>query len=63
MVLARDRGWVLVAGRIPSEHEDHLRPLVEKTTRLFGEPIALMRDMGTGGAKAVAPCANRASPI
>ncbi len=49
------RGWVLVAGRIPSEHEDHLRPLVEKTTRLFGEPIALMRDMGTGGAKAVAP--------
>jgi len=49
------RGWVLVAGRIPSEHEDHLRPLVEKTTRLFGEPIAVVRDLGTGGAKAVAP--------
>lgn len=49
------RDWVLVAGRIPSEHEDHLRPLVEKATRLFGEPIAVVRDMGTGGAKAVAP--------
>jgi hypothetical protein len=42
------------AGRIPSEHEDHLRPLVEKTTRLFGDPIATVRDMGQGGAKAVA---------
>ena len=48
------RGWVLVAGRIPSEHEDHLRPLVEKTTRLFGDPIATVRDMGQGGAKAIA---------
>jgi len=49
------RGWVLVAGRIPSEHEDHLRPLVEKTTWLFGDPIATVRDMGKGGANAVAP--------
>jgi hypothetical protein len=49
------RGWVLVAGRIPSEHENHLRPLVEKTTRLFGDPIATVRDMGAGGAGAVAP--------
>jgi hypothetical protein len=49
------RGWVLVAGRIPAEHEDHLRPLVEKTTRLFGDPIATVRDMGQGGANAVAP--------
>ena len=49
------RGWVLVAGRIASEHEDHLRPLVEKTSRLFGNPIATVRDMGKGGANAVAP--------
>jgi len=49
------RGWVLVAGRIASEHEDHLRPLVEKTTQLFGNPIATVRDMGKGGANAVAP--------
>jgi hypothetical protein len=56
------RGWVLVAGRIPSEHEDHLRPLVEKTTRLFGDPIATVRDMGTGGAKAVAPLREKGIP-
>jgi len=48
------RGWVLVAGRIASEHEDHLRPLVEKTVLLFGDPIAIVRDMGQGGANAVA---------
>jgi len=56
------RGWVLVAGRIPSEHEDHLRPLVEKATTLFGEPIAVVRDMGSGGAKAVAPLREKAIP-
>ncbi len=56
------RGWVLVAGRIPSEHEDHLRPLVEKATTLFGEPIAVVRDMGAGGAKAVAPLREKAIP-
>jgi hypothetical protein len=56
------QGWVLVAGRIPSEHEDHLRPLVEKTTRLFGDPIATVRDMGTAGAKAVAPLREKGIP-
>ncbi|MES9858545.1 MAG: hypothetical protein ABW166_18360 [Sedimenticola sp.] len=56
------RGWVLVAGRIPSEQENHLRPLVEKTTRLFGEPVAVVRDMGKGGAKAVAPLSEKGIP-
>jgi hypothetical protein len=56
------RGWVLVAGRIPSEHEDHLRPLVAKTTRLFGDPIAIVRDMGKGGASAVAALREKAIP-
>jgi len=56
------RGWVLVAGRIPSEHEDHLRPLVEETTRLFGDPIAIVRDMGKGGAKAVAALREQGIP-
>jgi hypothetical protein len=49
------RGWVLMATRIPSEHEDYLRPLVEKTAALFGDPIATVRDMGEGVGKAVAP--------
>ena len=56
------RGWVLVAGRIPSENEAHLRPLVEETTHLFGEPIAVVRDMGKGGAKAVAPLREQGIP-
>jgi len=58
------RGWVLVAGRIPSEHEDHLRPLVAKTTRLFGDPIAIVRDRQARVAPARLPrCASRASSI
>ena len=56
------RSWVLMATRIPSEHEDYLRPLVEKTTALFGDPIATVRDMGEGMAKAVAPLRARGVP-
>ena len=56
------RGWVLLATRIPSEHEDYLRPLVEKTAALFGDPIATVRDMGEGMAKAVAPLRARGVP-
>jgi len=56
------RGWVLVAGRVPSEHEDHLRPLIAKTTRLFGDPLASVRDMGAGGANAVAPLREKGIP-
>ncbi len=48
------RGWVLVAGKIPSEHEDHLRPLVEQTVALFGDPLATMRDLMKAGPNAVA---------
>ncbi len=56
------RGWVLMAVRVPSEHEDYLRPLVEKTAALFGVPIATVRDMGEGVAKAVAPLRARGVP-
>jgi len=56
------RGWVLLATRIPSEHEDYLRPWVEKTVALFGDPIATVRDMGEGMAKAVAPLRTRGIP-
>jgi hypothetical protein len=58
------RDWVLVAGRIPSEQADHLRPLVAKTTRLFGDPIAIVRDRQARVAPArLPPCARRRSPI
>ncbi len=56
------RGWVLTATRIPSEHEDYLRPWVEKTVALFGDPIATVRDMGEGVGKAVAPLRARRIP-
>ncbi|MEA3303952.1 MAG: hypothetical protein U9Q75_11840, partial [Pseudomonadota bacterium] len=56
------RGWVLVAGRIPSEHADHLRPLVEKTTQLFGDPVATVQDMGKGGAKAISTLREKGIP-
>lgn len=42
------KGWVLVAARIQTENQDALRPIVEKTVRLFGTPIAMVHDMGEG---------------
>jgi len=56
------RGWVLMAARIPSEHEDYCRPVVDKAADLFGDPIATVRYMGEGMAKAVAPLHARGVP-
>jgi hypothetical protein len=42
------RGWVLGATRIPTEHQDHLKPLVDQVVALFGDPVAVVRDMGEG---------------
>jgi len=47
------RGWVLHAVKIGTENSMELRPAVEKTIGLFGDPIAIMRDLGSGGAKSV----------
>jgi len=56
------RGWVLMATRIDSEREEYLRPLVDKTVELFGDPIAIVRDLGDGGANAVAGLRDRGIP-
>lgn len=56
------RNWVLTAARIGSESGDQLRPLVEKTTALFGLPVATVRDMGEGMAGAVEPLRNLGIP-
>ncbi len=56
------RGWVLVTGKIPSEGEEHLRPLVEKTVSLFGDPIATMRDLMKAGPNVVASIRKRGKP-
>jgi len=42
------RGWVLGAARIPTEHQDHLQPVVDQVVGLFGDPVAVVRDMGEG---------------
>ena len=50
------RDWVLHAVRIRSESEAELRPALESTVALFGQPVAFMRDLGKAGANAVAAC-------
>lgn len=56
------REWVLVSGRIPSEHEDHMRPIVERTVELFGDPLATVRDLGGAVARAVESLRKRGIP-
>ena len=55
-------GWVLLALKIASENEQELRPAVERTVAAFGDPLATMRDLGSGGAKAVAALCQRGIP-
>ena len=47
------RGWVLHAVKISSENEEELRPAIEKTVSLFGDPIAVVRDLSAAEAGAV----------
>lgn len=54
--------WVLCAGKIESESEEHLKPFVERTIELFGDPIATVRDLGQPGKNAVAPLVQRGIP-
>jgi len=46
--------WVLHAVKIASENESELRPAVDRTLAAFGHPLAIVRDLGSGGEKAVA---------
>jgi len=54
--------WVLCAGKIESESEEHLKPFVERTIELFGDPIATVRDLGQPGKNAVAHLGQRGIP-
>ncbi len=56
------RGWVLGATRIPGEREEDLRPLVDKTAALFGDPLATVRDLGDGVEAAVRALRERGVP-
>jgi hypothetical protein len=48
--------------KIASENEDELRPAVEKTVSLFGDPIAVVRDLSTAEAGAVDKLRDRGIP-
>jgi hypothetical protein len=48
--------------KITSENERELRPAVDKTVAAFGEPVAVMRDLGVAGASAVAGCRDKGIP-
>ncbi len=50
------RRWVLHAVRIRSENAAEMRPAIETTLAVFGQPVACMRDLGSAIAKAVASC-------
>jgi len=56
------RGWVLHAARIGSENAQELRPHVEQTVSRFGDPIAIVRDLSTAEAGAVAELRDRGIP-
>lgn len=56
------RGWVLHTVKISSENEAALRPAIERTVSLFGDPIAIMRDLGMAGANAVLGLRERGIP-
>ena len=62
LCLAGWTGWVLNAVRVGSENEQQLRPAVERTLTGFGDPLAVLRDLGGAGAKAVADCRLRGIP-
>ena len=50
------------AGKIPSEHEDHLRPLIDKTVAWFGNPLSTMRDLIRAGPNVVAEIRENGKP-
>ena len=56
------RGWVLIAGKILSEHEDYLQSLVDKTIALFGVPLSTMRDLMKAGPNVVAKIRKSGKP-
>ena len=48
------RGWGLNAVKVSTENAAELRPAIDRAVAAFGDPVAIMRDLGSAGAKAVA---------
>lgn len=56
------RDWVLHAVKIASENEHALRPAVEHTVAVFGDPLATVRDLSSALAKTLAATRQRGIP-
>ena len=56
------RNWVLHAVKIASENEYALRPAVEHTIAVFGDPLATVRDLSSALAKTLAGTRQRGIP-
>ena len=56
------RNWVLHAVKIASENEAALRPAVSHTLAVFGDPLATVRDLGSGIANTLAVTRQRGIP-
>ena len=46
-------GMRLLSARVPSEKSDHIKQLLEVIHKLYGHPLAVIRDMGKGIAQSV----------
>jgi len=53
------RGWVLGAWKIPSERVEAIAPHITKICEKFGEPCAIVRDLGNTMASAVEEAADK----
>ena len=53
---------MLNAVKVSSENAKELRPAIESTAAALGAPVAIMRDLGSAGAKAVAGYRRQAIP-
>ena len=47
-------GWLLHAVLVGAENSGEMRPTVGRTLAAFGDPLAVMRDLGPGGTRAIA---------
>lgn len=59
VVYAGWRGWVLGAWKIPSERADAIAPRITEICEKFGEPCAIVRDLGQTMASAVEEAADK----
>lgn len=56
------RGWVLTAGHLDRERNEAIRPILDETRALFGDPLAVVRDHAGAIQSAVEPLRQQGIP-